>query len=738
MKAHPVSLPPLVALLVLSGLPLTPMGAEAPRAVDPPPRPNRTFEERADVFEVQVPVNVVAPDGAPVRGLTRDDFEVVERGKRLDITAFEVVDLETLRAGEGGVAAEPPIPAAARRHFLLLFDLSFSTPTSILRARQAARDFVVEELHPTDLAAVMTFSLQHGLRLLVTFTPDRAQLARAIATLGAPSLLENRVAHDPLRFMIEEPPPAGEGTSGGELGSTETPDLTQGGASAALRDHLQVIAEAIERQERSYQRGRIAAWSGTMQSLADAMGEVEGRKHVVYFSEGFDGRLLLGRDPDFYSQEQQIDRRALETGQTWRVDTDDLYGNTVAQNDLARMIAEFERAGCSIQAVDISGLRADTRERARARKVGREVLFYLANETGGEFLEHSNELGRQLQRMLAGSSVTYLLTFRPVGVERDGEYHAIEVEVNRDLPRGTRVSYREGYFAPKPFEELHPLEKSLLAADAIAAGAPKRQIGVEVLAAPFRAGERSAYVPVIIEIDGRSLLVGQEREALPLEIFAYVTDEKSEMRDFFTQSIGLDVSEGREALVEGGVKYYGHLELAPGEHLVRVLVRNGHTGRVGVTATPVTVPEFEDADPFVVGPFFYETSDRWILVREQTESEQGTVVYPFTVNGDPFVPAVRPALGDGEAARLFVVGYNLGPGEVEFEGSVVTSGGEPLPGGVLDLQERTVTGIRGLDKLVAVFDPTGLEAGEYTLRVRLTGTETGVTRTSSAPFSVLN
>ena len=179
MRSSPAPRPWLPVLLLT--LPL--VAIAAPAAQTP------TFEGSSQVVAVEVPVNVVGRDGEPVRGLTADDFEVYDGSEKQKVTSFEVIDLKSLGTSAAPAAGGlPPAPAdlrpAARRHFLLLFDLSFSTPTSILKARVAARDFVLNSLHPTDLAAVATYSLETGPKLIVTFTPDRTQLARAVDTLG--------------------------------------------------------------------------------------------------------------------------------------------------------------------------------------------------------------------------------------------------------------------------------------------------------------------------------------------------------------------------------------------------------------------------------------------------------------------------------------------------------------------------------------------------------------------------
>jgi VWFA-related protein len=686
-----------------------------------------TFQGTSQVVAVEVPVNVIDRDGQPVRGLTADDFEVFDGNDAQQITSFEVIDLKLLQS-EAGASSRPTesLPSSVRRHFLFLFDLSFSSPTSILKARLAARDFVLNSLNPTDLAAVATYSLETGPKLLVTFTPDRSQLARAIDTLGYREAFDARRL-DPLRFMIE--PPSSE-SSGNGFTLSEGTDLRQQ-RDQAIREYLQTLAFTAERSERSFEMGRISAYSRSLGEMAHILNAVKGRKNVILFSEGFDSRLLVGRPTT--DQEAQDDNFNAMVGDIWKVDSDQRFGNTGLQGDLQRMLEEFRRADCVIQAVDIGGLRAGADERARPS--GQEALFYIANETGGELFKDANNLGQPLQRVLERTSVTYLLTFERADLKPDGAYHRLRVKAK--LPPGARLSHRAGYYAPRPFKDLDPLEKSLLASDSIASAAPRRDVELNVLAAPFRAGEALSYVPVILEIGGRSLLAGQTGDKLSVEIYSYVSDAKGQMRDFFNQRVALELGKNRRAMEEGGIKYYGHFDLEPGSYQVRVLVRNAETGRTGVQTVPVEVPTYSQAAPVLLPPFFMEDRQKWLLVREQEGGgAQQTVVYPFTVEGEPYVPAARPVLQREKPARLCLVAYNLGKGDLAVQGRVLAADGKAFAAGRLSKVERTATGIQGLDKLVATFDPSGLNAGDYVLQVAVTDPATGHKEASSLPFHV--
>lgn len=703
---------------------------------------SKTFKGSSQVTLIEVPVNVTSRKGEPIRNLKIDNFRLLDSGKEQEIAGMEVVDLEMIQPGREGLAqAVDQLPAVARRHFLLLFDLSFSRPSSIIKARVAARDFVLEHLHPTDLAAVATFSLEHGPQLLVTFTPDRVQLARAIETLGAPDLLRNGRVVDPLRFVIDIP------SADGELVDDGFGDDGSFDSEAAISQYLSVIEFQQEQARKVYERGRISGWARAMGDTARSLAAVDGRKHVVYFSEGFDGSLLLGRDASRNAEAVARDQRMRESGAIWFVDQDETFGNSSLQSDVETMLEEFRRADCLIQAVDIAGLQVETGVEGQTSNVvgtrlndAQDALFYVASGTGGSLFEDANNLGEQLADVLLRNSVTYVLSFYPKQLKADGELHKLKVKPV-GLPRGTRVSHRAGYYAPKEFKDLHPMEKALLASEAIAAAAPREDIDVQLLISPFRASPELGYVPVILEVDGESLLAGQSTDRLRLELYVYATNTRGEMRDFVTQVLSFDLTQSGAALRRTGVKYYAHLDLTPDDYLLRVLVRNADTGRTAVLGRPLTVPRFKLAQPQVLPPFFIEPANRWFMVREQRRSTSGPaedtgVVYPFTLGGEPFVPMARPVLDRGGQSEVCVVAYNLGRGRLQLDASVVDAAGELQGEGLLSLVERDATGIEGLDRLRATFDVQDLSPGDYSLQVGVTNLETGAFDEGSIAFKV--
>lgn len=151
------------------------------------------MKENIRVDLIEVPVTVVDRSGNPVRGLTKENFRILDDGKEREITGFDMIDLSLKE--QTALAQMNP---AARRNFMLLFDLSFTSPRSLANAQEAATNFVKKSVLPRDRVAVATLDLEHGFHLLTNFTSDRGLIATAITnpsgfTSADPLQLSNEV-----------------------------------------------------------------------------------------------------------------------------------------------------------------------------------------------------------------------------------------------------------------------------------------------------------------------------------------------------------------------------------------------------------------------------------------------------------------------------------------------------------------------------------------------------------------
>jgi VWFA-related protein len=699
------------------------------------PAAEKTFSDSTDVVVVEVPVQVLR-DGEPVRDLKADDFEVYEGRHKLPVTGFEVLDLNAVPdKPEAGFKKAKPV--AARRHFLLLFDLGFSSPKAIAQARGAAAD-LLKGLHPVDLVAVASYMPSKGPQLLLGFTSDKDQIAKALDMLGQPQMFDR--VPDPLRLVLNSGGFSGGGGGGGGGGgrgpgggggrSSDRKEALENSFGEGDTPFLSAVAGPMNQSERAVRQRAVTAMTRGYADLAKAMSGLYGRKYVVLFSEGFDSSLFQGTAN---MDEQNTMAAASAAGAIWGVDSEQRYGSTKTTNDLEKMLEEFRRGDCVIQTVDIGGLR----ERGGSESQwsgGRDSLFAIADGTGGELYENFNDLSAAMGQMLKRTSVTYVLAFQPEGLKRDGAYHRLRVEL-KDAPKGTRVVHRPGYYAPRPFGEQSGTEKMLQTAQQVVAGV-EGGIPVSVLAAPFPAAGGQAYVPVLLEVAGPALLAGQPAgQPLPAEIYVYAMDMEGAVKDFVSQTIGLDLAKVEPALRQSGLKFFGHLDLGPGDYSLRVLVRNGATGASGLEVATVHVPAFTAADPVLLPAFFPEPAGKWLIVREAVKEGDPQVPYPFMAGEQPFIPASLPVLGPGEEAAVSLVGYHLKDGDLQAEAKVLTADGQDAGAAELRVVKRFGRGADGADRVSAALKTPGLRPGDYLLMVTLVD-PSGSAETSVAPFAI--
>ena len=685
----------------------------------PLPAQSARHSEVTDVVVVEVPVQVIN-DGEPVRGLTADQFEVLDGRKQQDLIGFDVYDLSLPSGGTSQPSSQ--MPAAARRHFMLFFDLSFSDPASIVRARDAAKELVSTGLSPTDLVGVATYSGSTGSRLVLGFTSDRRQVEFAIDTLGLPQLVESR--RDPLGLTFADMPES--------WGTSPT-----SGADRRGFDVEAEVREAVTRLETSTDRASdkndILALTSSLTEVAELLRSVDGRKYLVFLSEGFNSSIVLGQGGGATREEQQAIQRqndAAAYGDYQDVDSNLRFGDTSTQNELGLMLQEFVRADCVIQAVDIGGLRAGAD--VRPRRENKQGLFMLADGTGGEFIENFNNLTAALEKVLDRTSVTYVLAFQAKDLELDGEFHKLRVKL-KGGPKGARLAYRPGYFAPKAYSEQSQRERIFSAASRIY-GDSSGQVETSVLATPVEIESQPAYVPALIEIDGADLLRGDPGSTVMVEIYAYAVGNDGQVRDFFHQSIGIDLAKAGPTLQETGLKFFSQFDLPPGTYDARVLVRNATTGLSGVSVFPFQVPDSSRQEPVLLAPMFPEPAGRWLIVRGQ-RAEESTRDYPFTIQGEPFIPAVKPILASGQSAAVILTGYGLAEA-VQMTAQLLNLTGELVDGVTLNVGDRRPAGESSMAQWAATLGLGPLEAGDYQLRFTATEPETGAAYSSTIRVSI--
>ncbi|MEO8502307.1 MAG: VWA domain-containing protein [Acidobacteriota bacterium] len=679
---------------------------------------SQQFGESTSVLAVEVPVQVNL-NGQPVRDLKLSNFELYDGRDKQQITGFEIVDLKV--AGASSTAANEDVPIAGRRHFLMLFDLANSEPTSILRARRAAAD-VVAKLQPSDLVAVSTYSKMKGPQLVLGFTGDRKQIAIGLDSLGMTEMFDR--SGDPLALAIAD--------LSSQFGLNQVGMTGSGGtASGGVRDqdaleNYRDAARASDKAERNNKESEIDNFTRSMGGLAQMMSSVSGRKYVVFLSEGFANQMLTGQET-----EDQETQTARENGEVWKLDSEKTYGSSGVQNNLQRMIEEFRRDDCIIQSVDIGGLKAGGDQQAKAS--GRDSLFTMAKDTGGDMYEHFNDLSQAMGQMLDRTSVTYVLTFQPQSLKADGKFRKLSVKL-KDGPRGAEISYRQGYYAPKPFAQLSGLERRLRAADLVMGGDSGGDIPTAVLAVPFQLGGAKAFVPVVVEIDGKTLLAGVTGDVATIEVYAYAIDKSGGVAGFQALSLGLDLKKMRPAIEGSGIKFVGHVDVPPGEYTLRTVIRNGQTGAHSVSSQRLSVPAAEGGGPSVSQPIFIETPGKWVLLREPVKEGAAPPPYPFLGKDQdqPFIPAAAVRVSAESETPVCVMARNLGDAALAAQTEMTDAQGNSVSGGRLKITQR-VKSTNGADRLLGVFQVQGLAAGRYTLRLLL---KVGDATVESLPIAV--
>jgi VWFA-related protein len=523
--------------------------------------------ESIDVRIVNVDVTVTSK-GAPVRGLTRDDFEILEDGRRQTITNFYAADdARTTQTAIAPATAAAPAAAPAveqdprfRRKVLVLVDNHHTTRHS--------RDKALLELE------AMINDRFHG-----DYEWSIGVIGRGI-TLILPLSSNKNAIHEALE-IIRNSGTRTEGTSTfagateRQAGTLAPNDVRQTAWSVFDKDFQQRLeeSEAVDDAERA-----IAA-KFTAPAYLDAVrgfASTSGRKIV----------LLLTGDPGF--NDMEVVRQTPNRGDRFDIagfgqNGDKFWNNQSTMTDVRRsIIQEANASAVSFYIWNVEGLMPMGEIGVGSRPItNTSSVFWIAKETGGRLVT-GNDAARAVQEFDTASSTYYSLGYSPAHPD-DDKYHSITVHMKRKGDYG--LEYRSGYSSSPTATQLERAMKSPTAAAMQANALP---VTLALGAPQTLRGE--VTVPIEVNVPFRDLqFLPAKAGGVAANLVLYVSVFNAIGKNLVATSIPLTPGfKSGSPDLKGVMVYRNAIKIRPGErHRIVVALRDVVTDSVGMATEVV-------------------------------------------------------------------------------------------------------------------------------------------------------
>ena len=581
-------------------------------------RPVPVFPARAEAITADVVV--LDKDGRPVRGLTQQDFTLLEDGRPQTIVGFEARELTspgngTLRERvviDERVAENKGSSQLGGRTFAILLDDLGTEVLTMEEVKRAIATWLNDKADPRDEVTLATTSGnawwsdrvgRGGSDLLAVLKRVQGKKLRQ-----PPS--EWMSDWEAYRIAVYEDPTGGAAASGGLESAGAGPPSSPGAAPGAAAGVPNALGRIIDRVLSRWQTPtknrpliqaramelydamtrRIRSVLSAVERLSRGLAGSRGRKSILIFSDGFLNDTNQGGFD-----------RAIDASQ---------HGNTAVYFIDAKGLAGQSFYGADRGTVPSSGdVGVISMEEAFLETAGTESL---AESTGGASIRNTNDLMGGLERLTQESSIYYLLGYQPENPP-DGKWHKLEVKVSRP---GVKVRARRGYQATSP-SPLEPVQKagkpSRNERQKAPSKGPTRPLDPAVMTSGAEDAIALRLAPYVLEADQKGLarvLVALEvgtstlgfegggdrhRATLDLTILGLSRDQP---RLFpIDERIKLDV-EGKTAA--GWLTLSREIRLPPGVSQVRVLVRDVATARAGTVTQRFVVPDLDQ--PYLATP----------------------------------------------------------------------------------------------------------------------------------------
>jgi VWFA-related protein len=489
-----------------------------------------TFTDEIEVSLVNLEVVVTDKKGKSVSGLRREDFQVLEDGKPVEITNFYA---ET-GAATGSGPEEPR--SVDQRLSLVVFVDDYNTEQESRNAiLEGLKQFLTGgSLSPGDQVMVVRFG--RSLEVRKPFTTDINQVLSEVEVIRklASNLASRESSRDHQVQVVVD------ALMIGSWGAT---------AEARIREYAEV--------ETSY----VAASLDALETVVGWLGGLPGRKAVLYVSDGLPA--VPGEDlfiwAEAYSGYRAGNRISGMNAGTY--DASELFRRVTSKASRNRV------AIYPIEAMGARWVRGTRLQEARIQN-RQNGLSFLAEETGGRTMFNVSQAGAALQTMAGDLSSYYSIGYRPQRHADDRE-HKIEVKVKG---KGLTARYRRWYQDKSLGEAI--AERT---AATMVFGAEENPLGAALEIGQQTATGDSFVVPLRVKIPLGKLYLepkGEKREGrLRLFVVASGADTSTPVRE--TRVVTVTVPE--KDFAEGKLPEYVYevrIKLDKGSWTVGVGVRD--------------------------------------------------------------------------------------------------------------------------------------------------------------------
>jgi VWFA-related protein len=528
---------------------------------------------RTEVDLVEVPVVVRDGQHRAVAGLTKDDFEIYDAGKKQTITAFSVQRFIS-PAATSGAAKAAVLPAAAgdaagpkgeprSRFVALCFDDLNIDAAALKPAKSAAERFVKTGLAPGDRVAVVTTAQPED----VEFIGDVPRLVERIAKVTANRRFSGDVSPQCPRIRPYEAYLIVNHMDNQVLEAKVAEYQACGGRVPRPQEQVVSLAQGIWQNALMNSRNTLRVMDG----LVGGMAKLPGQRMILLTSAGF----LTG---DLESDEDLLMARALHAEVV--IDTLDARGlYTVLPGDDASDSPPVGRTPRRAQIVEAQS--AGRQEEAKD-----DGMAVLAAGTGGTFYHNSNDLLRGFQELGMVPEIMYVLGFAPSGVAADGHFHSLKVR----LAAGKRYSLqsRLGYNASSANAAARVSPPSRLDSEVIAGNT------IADLPAEFtweqRAGPPGITMIAHLDIARLHFETKENRRQQKLTLVGVLLDARGGVVTGKRSELEMNFTEATFArLAKTGQVVSMTLPAPPGSYSVRAVVQDDLEGKLAAASGSVEI-----------------------------------------------------------------------------------------------------------------------------------------------------